>query len=202
MKIFKIIIPVFLAVFTFSSFSAELDFDEIFQINENKALPLRNYAVFAPVSFSLYAIGLYVEGSETDNMKLKNTDKPMAIQLMSLYRWLKMKKLMGELRRGFSYGMDHDKAYLASIQVKIDYFIDLLMSTGKRNLGKYKRVTFFYEPGIGTRVSYEGKILGTVPGLDFKKALFGIWLNNNCANDELRNKIVKLRKKTEEKIEQ
>jgi len=62
-------------------------------------------------------------------------------------------------------------------------------------MGKYKRATFFYQPGKGTQISYDGRILGVIPGHDFKKALFGIWLNNNCANDELRNKIVKLKKK-------
>jgi hypothetical protein len=186
----------FLLVFFAVNLSGkDLKFDESIAIENGTSVSYRNHAVFAPMAFSLYAIGFYVNGDETDNMKLKNADKPMAIQLVSLYRWLKMEKLMSELRRGFSYGMDHDKKFLKTIQNKIDTFIELLIGEGDRYLGKYKRVTFIYQPGKGTHISYEGKILGVIPGHDFKKALFGIWLNNNCANDELRKKIVKMKKK-------
>ncbi|HQN73329.1 MAG TPA: chalcone isomerase family protein [bacterium] len=190
------ITAVILSVIFFSiSLHAEtVDFPEKIQIDEQRSVPFRNYAVFAPVSFSLYAIGLYVAGTETDNMKLKNSDEPMAIHLVSLYRRLKMKTLIDELRRGFSYGMDHDKKFLKTIQERIDDFIKLLENTGK-NPRKYNAITFLYVPKEGTHVSFRSEYLGTIPGHDFKKALFGIWLNNNCANDELRDRVIKIRKK-------
>ncbi len=177
-----------------SLFAETVDFPEKIQIDEQRSIPFRNYAVFAPVSFSLYAIGLYVAGTETDNMKLKNADEPMAIQLVSLYRRLKMDTLLDELRRGFSYGMDHDKAFLKTIQERIDDFVKLLGNTGK-NPRKYNTITFLYVPKEGTHVSFRDEYLGTIPGHDFKKALFGIWLNNNCANDELRDRMIKIKKK-------
>jgi hypothetical protein len=31
-----------------------------------------------------------------------------------------------------------------------------------------------------------GKMLGTIEGLEFKKALFGIWLGNNPADKDLK----------------
>jgi len=193
--LFKKILVLILVFFAFSLNAKDLKFDKSMAIENGTSVSYRNHAVFAPIAFSLYAVGFYVNGTETDNMKLKNADKPMAIQLVSLYRWLKMKKLMSELRRGFSYGMDHDKEFLKTIQTRIDTFIDLLIGNGNRYLGKYKRVTFFYQPGKGTHISYDGEIIGVVPGHDFKKALFGIWLNNNCANDQLRKKMIKLKKK-------
>ena len=196
---FKKTLVVILVFFAVSLSAKDLKFDKSIAIENGTSVLYRNHAVFAPVSFSLYAVGFYVNGDETDNMKLKNADKPMAIQLVSLYRWLKLKKLMKELRRGFSYGMDHDKEFIATIHTKINFFIDLLMGTGHRNMGKYQRVTFFYQPGKGTYVSYDGKILGVIPGHDFKKALFGIWLNNNCANDEVRKKMIKIKKKKKKK---
>ena len=95
-------------------------------------IAFRNGDVFAPASFSLYAIGLYVNGTETDNMKLKNADEPMALQLVSLSNLLSMRKLTSELRRGFSYGSDHDKAFLATIQTEIENFLKLLNDSGKK----------------------------------------------------------------------
>jgi hypothetical protein len=179
----------------FSSFlsASEVDFNPVIQIDETRSIPFRNYGVFAPVSFSLYAIGFYTAGTEPDNMKLKDADQPMAIQLVSLYRRLKMKTLISELKRGFSYGMNHDKAFLKTIEERIGDFVKLLEGVGK-NPKKYYRITFLYVPGEGTHVNFQEQYLGTIPGHDFKRALFGIWLNNNCANDELRDKMIKLKK--------
>jgi hypothetical protein len=190
----SIFIFILLMISAGSLFAETVDFAPAIQIDDKRSVPFRNYAVFAPVSFSLYAIGLYVAGSETDNMKLKNADEPMAIQLVSLYRRLKMNTLMDELRRGFSYGMDHDKKFLKTIQERIDDFVKLLGNTGK-NPRKYNTITFLYVPKEGTHVSFRDEYLGTIPGHDFKKALFGIWLNNNCANDELRDRMIRIKKK-------
>lgn len=188
---FLFLLTVLFPIFTTAE---DLSFDDSIRIDQKRAISFRNYAVFAPVSFSFYAIGLYVDGTETDNMKLKNADQPMGLQLVSLYRKLKMKDLVSEIRRGFSYGMDHDKEFLKTIQGRIDDFVKLLEGAGK-NPKKYYRITFFYVPGEGTRVSFRDQYLGTIPGHDFKKALFGMWLNNNCANNELRDGMIKLKKK-------
>jgi len=191
----KLSLILIFSVFSFSLYSAEnVDFAAEIPLNNGKSVPFRNYAVFAPVSFSLYAVGLFVEGSETDNMKIKDADKPMAIQLVSLYRKLKMKTLMEELRRGFRYGMDHDKEFVKTIQSRIDTFVGLLENSGEEPR-KYHRITFLYVPGVGTHIGFNDTFLGTIPGHDFKRALFGIWLNNNCANDELRDKMIKIKKK-------
>jgi len=161
-------------------------------------IAFRNGDVFAPASFSLYAIGLYVNGTETDNMKLKNADEPMALQLVSLSNLLSMRKLTSELRRGFSYGSDHDKAFLATIQTEIENFLKLLNDSGKKPR-KNERITFLYTPNAGTRVLFNSEYLGTIPGYSFKKALFGIWLNNNCADTKLRDKIVSIPKQQTKK---
>lgn len=185
-----------LLFFSLSGLSAaeNVEFANELTINNGGKIPFRNYAVFAPVSFSIYAVGLYVEGSETDNMKLKDADRPMAIQLVSLYRKLKMKTLMEELRRGFRYGMNHDKEFIKSIQSRIDKFVGFLENSGQQPK-KYSRITFLYVPGEGTHIGFNDTFLGTIDGYDFKRALFGIWLNNNCANDELRDRMIKIKKK-------
>ena len=191
-----LIILMFLFI-SFPVMSAEkVDFASDIALNNGSKVPFRNYAVFAPVSFSIYAVGFFVQGAETDNMKLKDADRPMAIQLVSLYRKLKMKTLMDELRRGFRYGMDHDKEFIKTIQLRIDRFVGLLENSGQQPK-KYSRITFLYVPGEGTHIGFNDTFLGTIEGHDFKRALFGIWLNNNCANDELRDKMIKMKRNQE-----
>ena len=190
----KIIFLLFIFCFSFSIFAEKVKYDPEIKVNENLTIPLRNYGVFAPASFSLYAIGLYVEGEETDNMKLKDADRPMAIRLVSLSGLLGMKRLISELRRGFSYGMNHDKEFLKTIQTRIDTFLGLLEKSGKKPK-KYAKITCVYVPESGTEVYFESTLLGTIQGHDFKRALFGIWLNNNCADPKLREEAIKIMKK-------
>ena len=188
-KFFSLIIVFCL---TFSLFAEKVNYDSEIKVDENLTIPLRNYGVFAPASFSLYAIGLYVAGNETDNMKLKDADQPMAIRLVSLSGLLGMKRLISELSRGFSYGMDHDKEFLKTIQTRIDTFLNMLKNSGKKP-SKNKHLTFLYLPGKGTKVYFEQELLGVIKGHDFKRALFGIWLNNNCADKKLREEAIKIR---------
>ncbi|MBQ4438408.1 chalcone isomerase family protein [bacterium] len=190
-KFFSLIIVFCL---TFPVFAAKVNYDPEIKVDENLTIPLRNYGIFAPASFSIYAIGLYVAGNETDNMKLKDADQPMAIRLVSLSNLLRMKKLISELRRGFSYGMSHDKEFLKTIQTRIDTFLNLLENSGRKPK-KNKSITFLYLPEKGTKVYFEDEFLGEIKGHDFKRALFGIWLNSNCADPKLRDEVVKTRKK-------
>lgn len=190
-KFFSLIIVFFL---TFPVFAAKVNYDPEIKVSEDLTIPLRNYGIFAPASFSIYAIGLYVDGTETDNMKLKDADQPMAIRLVSLSNLLRMKKLISELRRGFSYGMSHDKEFLKTIQTRIDKFLNLLENSGRKP-SKYKKITFLYLPEKGTKVYFEDEFLGEIKGHDFKRALFGIWLNSNCADPKLRDEAIKIRKK-------
>jgi len=179
---------------TFPVFAEKVNYDPEIKVNENLTIPLRNYGVFSPLGITFFAIGLYVDGSETDNMKLKDADQPMAIRIVSLSNLLGIKKLIKELRRGFSYGMDHDKEFLKTIQTRIDKFLDMLEKSGKKPK-KNKQITFLYLPKKGTEVYFENELLGMIEGHDFKRALFGIWLNNNCADPKLREEAIKIRKK-------
>jgi hypothetical protein len=41
-------------------------------------------------------------------------------------------------------------------------------------------------PGKGVESYKNGTLQGTIEGMDFKKALFGIWLGNKPADDDLK----------------
>lgn len=190
----KLVLLTIVFCLTFPVFAKKVNYDPEIKVNENLTIPLRNYGVFSPLGITFFAIGLYVDGSETDNMKLKDADQPMAIRIVSLSNLLGIKKLIKELRRGFSYGMDHDKEFLKTIQTRIDKFLDMLEKSGKKPK-KNKQITFLYLPKKGTEVYFENELLGMIEGHDFKRALFGIWLNNNCADPKLREEAIKIRKK-------
>ncbi|NRA12526.1 MAG: chalcone isomerase family protein [Crocinitomicaceae bacterium] len=47
-----------------------------------------------------------------------------------------------------------------------------------------------YKPGKGAAVMVNGKYKGLVAGLEFKKALFSIWLGSNPADKKLKSKML------------
>ena len=47
-----------------------------------------------------------------------------------------------------------------------------------------------YEPGKGVSVIRNGTVKVTVEGLDFKKALFGIWLSDDPIQDSLKEEML------------
>ena len=68
------------------------------------------------------------------------------------------------------------------MQSKIDQFISFFGEEIKK--GDVFDIT--YQPGKGV-VSYKnGKGKGVIEGMDFKKALFGIWLSKNPVDDGLK----------------
>ena len=47
-----------------------------------------------------------------------------------------------------------------------------------------------YDPNTGVTVHKNGAVQGTIQGVAFKKALFGIWLGNNPVDAGLKTKLV------------
>ncbi len=54
------------------------------------------------------------------------------------------------------------------------------------NVEKGQQLTFTYSPGLGLEVLVAGQAKGKIPGEDFAKAFFAIWLGANPPNWELK----------------
>ncbi len=65
---------------------------------------------------------------------------------------------------------------------RIQRFIAIFWET----INKEDIFEFIYTPGIGTKISKNGKVKATISGVDFKKALFGIWLCGKPAQESLK----------------
>jgi len=49
------------------------------------------------------------------------------------------------------------------------------------------RYSLTFLPGQGTELALNGKALGTIPGKDFARALFGVWLGADPIDDDFRD---------------
>jgi hypothetical protein len=70
----------------------------------------------------------------------------------------------------------------APLKAKIDKFKGFF----KDVINKKDVFIIVYVPNEGVSVYKNGTKKGTIEGLDFKKALFGIWLGNKPADDDLK----------------
>lgn len=59
-----------------------------------------------------------------------------------------------------------------------------------QNVDKGDRYELLYEPGKGTTLLFNDVPKVTVPGVDFQKAYFGIWLSRYPISEDLRDKLL------------
>ena len=59
-----------------------------------------------------------------------------------------------------------------------------------RNIKPGDRYSLTYQPGIGTELRLNDELLGTVSGLDFAVAYFGIWIGPEPINKEFRDHLL------------
>jgi outer membrane protein OmpA-like peptidoglycan-associated protein len=135
---------------------------------------LRNLMVI-----KVYVAGLYLKSASTDPAAIINADEPMIMRLQML-RDTKPKTMNQALLNGMRNAIQASKSDFNQIKDRTDAFKAMLYDP----LTEGDVFNFIYKPGKGLEV-YKGKELrGTVPGLDFKQAFFGIWLNNEKPADE------------------
>jgi hypothetical protein len=64
--------------------------------------------------------------------------------------------------------------------------IEQLNSTFNSEVGSGDFYEFIYLPDSGTIVLKNSEYIDTIPGIEFKKAFFGIWISNNPIQKNLK----------------
>lgn len=127
----------------------------------------------------LYVGSLYLKNPSTDANVVITADEPMAIRLDITSKLITAEKMEKATREGFEKATAGDTS---SISEEIDQFIGVFRS----GVAEGDSFVMRYQPGSGTAISKNGADSGTVAGLKFKQALFGIWLSNNPVQKNLK----------------
>ena len=131
----------------------------------------------------LYVGGLYLKVKSSDASKIINTDEPMAIKLHIISSLITSEKMTEAVNEGFTKSTNGN---LTPIQAKINQF----KAVFKDEIKKGDIYDFIYEPTKGVVIFKNGKFSASIASLDFKKALFGIWLCNSPADENLKLKML------------
>jgi len=129
--------------------------------------------------FKVYAGALYLSQKSGDAQKIIAADEPMAIRMHFIYDGVAAKKMIKGWNEGFDAGTEGNTA---PIKEQIARFNGFFTEEAKED-DIYEVV---YLPGEGVSVFMKGKKKGTIPGLEFKKAVFSIWLGKKAANKKLK----------------
>jgi hypothetical protein len=143
-----------------------------------KNLTLNGGGMRLKVIIKVYVGGLYLQNPSSDEKEIIEADEPMAIW-MKFVRDVDNKSITDAWSQGFQNSADD--GYGAS-QSKIDAFNGVFSSDVKKN-GIYEVV---YVPGEGIQMKIDGKEKAVIPGLDFKQAVFAIWLGSVPADEKLK----------------
>ena len=127
----------------------------------------------------LYVGALYLENKTKDANKIINANESMAITLDIVSGLITSEKMISAINEGFEKSTGGKTAPLKD---KIQQFKDSF----KEEIVKGDRFVIAYTKSGGSTVSKNGKLVKTIDGFDFKKALFGIWLCNEPADEDLK----------------
>ncbi len=168
--------------FSFSSLHAQkrtvagVTFDAKTTVN-GQTLMYNGAGLREKYTFDLYVGALYLSRPSMDASKIISDDDEMAIHIQLVSDKVTRDKFVETVKEGFGKATS-GKATDAEIKKFMGFF------TGEFKSGD--KIHLEYTPGKGVTAKKNGTNLGTVSGLEFKKALFSIWLGSKPADAALK----------------
>ncbi|MBW2637849.1 MAG: chalcone isomerase family protein [Deltaproteobacteria bacterium] len=147
------------------------------------SLLLNGAGVRTKFFMDLYVGCLYVKEKGMDAGQIVAADAPMAIKMQIISGLITSDKMEKTTREGF---VNATGGNTAPIQNEIDTFIAVF----NEKIEKGDVYDLIYVPGKGVETYKNGTYASITKGLDFKKALFGIWLGDKPAQKSLKKEML------------
>lgn len=144
------------------------------------SLALNGGGVREKMWIDVYVAGLYLQAKSSNGADIVNADKPMAVRLHIVSGMVNSENMSEAVNEGFEKSTSGNTALLGD---RINAFLDVFKKEPVKVDDIYKIV---YVPGEGVKIYKNDSLKATVTGLDFKKALFGIWLGESPVSSSLK----------------
>lgn len=149
--------------------------------NGKEELNLNGGGIRKKYFIKVYVAALYSETKNKDAQQIINADKPMGVRIQVVSSLVTSDNMAEPIREGFSKSLN---GKTATLQSKIDAFIKTFTA---EEINEGDTFDLWYIPGTGVKSYKNGKYKSTVSGLDFKRALFGIWLGKDPVDEDLKD---------------
>jgi hypothetical protein len=126
---------------------------------------------------NVYVAGLYLEGKSSDPAAILDPGQPKQI-VMKFVRSVGKEKLTEAFTEGFDKNAGTERAALASGLAALN--------AAMTDVKKEDVIALTYLPESGVTVSVKGKDAPAIPGAEFQRVLYSIWLGAHPPNVSLR----------------
>lgn len=131
----------------------------------------------------LYTAGLYLLKPSNSAAEVVRADEPMALRIKITSGFVSQSSLMASLDDGFESSTG---GKTQPIREQIQQFRDCFTE----DIKKGDTFDMVYTPKHGVIINKNGKLKGVVPGIEFKQALYGIWLSDKPADSSLKQALL------------
>jgi hypothetical protein len=155
---------------------------------EDKTIELNGFGTRSKAWMGLYVQALYLTTLSQDPDFILDSETYMAIRIQITSKLVSSSKLTKSLESGFEKSCGEN---LKEMWPRIEQLKNMLDEPIERN----DIFILAYEPIESSVIVYKNNVLkGKITGLDFKKALFGIWISNNPVDKDLKEELLGMTK--------
>ncbi len=152
---------------------------------KEQTLNLNGAGIRKKLWFKLYSAGLYLNQQSKDAANIVKNDAATGIRLHITSSLISTGKLIGAVQDGFE--KTNTETTVTKLQPKLDKFIAFI--DGDIEVDDIYDI--IYLPNQGTSISKNGVLKGSIDGLDFKQAIFNIWLAQTPVDEDLKEDLLK-----------
>jgi len=131
----------------------------------------------------VYNGSLYLETKSSDAKQIVNDNAPMAIRIDVTSEMVTADAMKKALSEGFEKSTNNNTASISDE-------INQLSSAFNSDVNSGDFFEFIFIPEIGTHVLKNKGLIELIPGIEFKKAFFGIFLSDNPIQKNLKNSML------------
>ncbi|WP_064716248.1 chalcone isomerase family protein [Flavobacterium succinicans] len=153
---------------------------------ENQKLQLNGFGSRTKFWTDVYVQALYLTQLSEDAKDILESDTNMGIRLQITSSLVSSQKLSKSLHKGMVKSIGEEN--LPQIKMQLDKLEELLNREATVENDAFNLIYSSTEKAI--LVYKNNKLEGKIPGFDFKKAFFGIWLSNNPVDAELKDALL------------
>ena len=149
----------------------------------DQALQLNGYGDRKKFFIKLYVASLYTQEKIDDESQLLKMQQALCMRLNITSSKITSEKMINATREGFEKST---KGNIAPIETEVNAFLSWL----EQPIKKGDVFEFAFIPHNKTKVSKNGAVLGNIENKDFSAALYGIWLGDMPAQQDLKAKLL------------
>ncbi|MVO08166.1 chalcone isomerase [Flavobacterium sp. TP390] len=146
-------------------------------------LVLNGYGIRDKMWINLYVQALYLTEKTDDPKKILESDETIATRLYVTSSLVTREKLIKAIEEGIEKSYQSELEPLRDRMHKFMSFFENVTEKG------YLEFVYSKED-VKTYVFINDKLTGEIEGLDFRKALFGIWLEDRCVDRTLKKRLL------------